>query len=354
MFDLFAQANLTERLLAAWPAASVLLPLAGFATVAGGCVAAMRLMSPKRSRLDERLSQPERNAELTDEENSMFGSLTPALAAQLPESKRDNREFRRMLRGAGLYRPDAATTIYALRFVLLVVPLLIAGLLAVVEPVHALRIMLCGGAIAAALSIAPRLWVYFRRRARLAQIRQGLPDTMDMLAMCMDGGVSLSASLSQVAKRLDSYPAIAEELLIVKRQAEVSSLKRALADLSDRVELPEVRGLSALLARGDRLGTQLSGSLIEQSDHMRTQRRQRATMQANKTPVKLVLPLMFCFAPAALILLTGPAVLELKEMLAPSSGHGVFTENNKMDTSRRSGILGTLEQLDQTIDQSGG
>jgi tight adherence protein C len=185
----------------------------------------------------------------------------------------------------------------------------------------------------------------------LDEIRQGLPDAMDMLAMCMDGGVGLSASLEQVAKGLSSYPSLAEELLILKRQAEVSSLTHALKDLAARIELPEVRGLCTLLSRSDRLGTALSGSLMDQSDHLRVQRRQRATLQANKTPVKLVLPLMFCFAPAALILLTGPAVIELKELLAPSSGRSIFSADQGLDTRSRNNILGTMENLDQSFEQ---
>ena len=59
------------------------------------------------------------------------------------------------------------------------------------------------------------------------------------------------------------------------------------------------------------------GEWWTQADHLRTMRRQLATQQANKTPVKLVLPLLFCFAPAALILLTGPAMMELRDFLVP-------------------------------------
>ena len=346
MLNLLALSEFATSITNAIPAAAVVLPLAAFAMVTGGCLLAVRVAKKQKKVVPDVESD-----DLDDANADWFGSLTPALAAQLPESERGRREFRRLLRGAGLYGPKMAMAIYALRFVLLFVPLVIAGLLAVIEPQHAVRIMLCGGAVAATLSIAPRLWVFFRRRRRLAEIRQGLPDAMDMLAMCMDGGVGLSSSLEQVAKGLSSYPALAEELLILKRQAEVSSLKHGLKELAGRIELSEVRGLCALLSRSDRLGTALSGSLMDQSDHLRVQRRQRATLQANKTPVKLVMPLMFCFAPAALILLTGPAVMELKELLAPTSGRSIFNADEGLDTRGRGNILGTLDSLDQSIDQ---
>lgn len=276
----------------------------------------------------------------------LFGSLTPALAAQIPESGKERKDFRLLLRQAGLYRPAAQTTIYALRFVLLAVPLVAVGVWAVMaESDQTWRILVGGGMAAAALSVVPRLYVFFRRRRRLRRIRQGLPDTIDMLSMCSSGGLGLSESLEHVAGQISGYPELAEELRILKRQAEVGSLKQALADFSTRVDLPEVRQLTSLLTRGTRLGTQLAGSLNEQADHLRVARRQAAMTQANKTPVKLVLPILFCFAPAALILLTAPAVLELRDFLRPppqtaTPGEGFGT----------GAIFDVLDTLDQRID----
>jgi tight adherence protein C len=279
-----------------------------------------------------------------------LGSLAPALAAQIPESKKERRDFDRLLRGAGIYSPHAAVTLYALRFLLLVLPLLAAGILAVfAEREQTIKILLLGAAIAAALSIVPRLYVFFRRRRRLRSIRAGLPDTLDMLGMCVGSGLGVSQSLDHVASQLTAYPEVAQELLILKRQAEVSSLEIALADLAERIDLAEVRQLASLLTRGDRLGTKLAGSLLTQADHLRVNRKQMATLRANKTPVKLVLPLLFCFAPAALIILTGPAVLELKEFLHPSDGESVISGSATEGISPSS-IIRTLDELNQNIE----
>jgi hypothetical protein len=64
--------------------------------------------------------------------------------------------------------------------------------------------------------------------------------------------------------------------------------------------------------------------LLDQADHFRSARRQLATMQANKTPVILTLPLMFCFAPAVLILLMSPTILQLTEFLRPTQGDALL------------------------------
>lgn len=332
------------------PSAATLYALGAFLAVAGAIFLVARRLAARQHGAALRLDR----AGLAPSEGpvslGMFGELTDALAAQIPESEKERHDFRRLLRSAGLYAPDAARSIYALRFVLLVAPLLIAGLAAVLaEQRYTLRILIAGAVVAGGLSVVPRLYVLARKRKRMAAIRRGLPDALDMLSMCLGGGLSLGHSLEHVARRLTDYPELAEELSILQRQSEVGSLDRALADLSGRVELAEMRQLAALLSRSDRLGTQLSGSLMGQSDQLRVARRQAATLRANQAPVKLVFPLMFCFAPAALIILCAPAVLELKEFLHPSADSSAIS-TSAGEGIGASNILQTLDQLDQSFE----
>lgn len=280
-----------------------------------------------------------------------FGDWTEVFAAQIPESAKEQGEFRKLLRGAGLYDPSASRSIYALRFVLLVTPLALAGVAALVLPSqYGWRLWIAGGLAAAVLSIAPRLWVFLRRRERQQAIRRGLPDALDMLSMCLGGGLPLAESLTYVARQMGHCPALAEELVILERQTAVGSLEQALADMASRVDVREVRQLTAVLTRSERLGTKLAGSLLHQADQIRSLRKQEATTQANKAPVKLVFPLMFCFAPAAIILLCAPAMLELKEFLAPSSGQSVISADAGSSIGAAA-ILTTLEDLDQNVTQ---
>ena len=145
-----------------------------------------------------------------------------------------------MLRQAGIYQPRASETIYALRFVLLVAPLLVAGILAVLlDSQYTVTILVAGVVVAAVLVVVPRLYVYFRRRRQMRKIREGLADVIDMLGMCVSGGLPLSAGLEQVARRMTAYPECASELLLLKRQAELGGIKRALEDFTRRVNLPE-------------------------------------------------------------------------------------------------------------------
>ncbi len=277
-----------------------------------------------------------------------FGALTPALAAQLPESAKESRDFRSLLRQAGIYHPAARNTIYALRFLFLVTPLIIAGICVnLADPEWTWPILGVGLLTAAVLSILPRMYVLLRRKSRVHQIRSGLADTVDMLSMCISGGLNLGESLEHVADQNKAYPALAEELRILKRQMEVGSLNLALADLNQRVEIPEIRQLSALLSRGSRLGTRLAGTLNEQADQLRKSLRLAATTRANKTPVKLVFPILFCLAPAALIVLTAPALLELRNFFVPTAPQPATARGITFGTND---IIRTLNDLDQRVE----
>ena len=120
----------------------------------------------------------------------------------------------------------------------------------------------------------------------------------------------------------------------------------ALTDWSNRIDTPEVRQVATLLTRGDALGTSLSGSLLDQADHFRIARKQLATLQANRMPVFLTFPLLFCFAPAVLIILMSPAFLQVSEFLNPKNPNNPLAGNDTFSTQR---IVRTLNNLDQDV-----
>lgn len=276
--------------------------------------------------------------------DGIFGGLTPALAGVIPESRQESKDFSQLLRRAGLYSPGTRSSIYAIRFVVMALALILALTAALLAPAEQSYIVLIVGLlIAAALSVTPRLYVYFRQRHRVREIRNGLADMMDMLSMCFSGGLPVLASLDHVARNLTSFPTLASELQIMKRQAEVGSLSRALNDFASRVDIPEARQLANLLGHGDQLGTQLSQPLQEQADHFRATRKQVATLKANRTPVILTIPLFFCFAPAALILFMTPTVYTWLDYLDSRTGSG------------ESQLVRQIEELEQDVNlQVGG
>lgn len=315
------------------------------AWIAIGCVLLAMLVVVRM--MFKRRPAPQAAASRRGNDGGAFGPLTEALASQIPESSKERQEFAQLLRQAGFYSPTARASVYAFRFLFTVFPLIVAGILAVFSPSsQTFRIMMAGGIAAAALSIIPRFYVYLRGKSRVREINAGLADMLDMMSMCLSGGMPLPASLDHVSKNLTNYPALAEELQIVKRQTEVGSLRLALSDMAARIDTPEVRQVASLLTRGEQLGTSLSSSLLDQADHFRTTRKQMATLQSNRTPVLLTFPLLFCFAPAVLIILMSPAFMQLADFFDPNSGTNPLIANERVGTGQ---ILDTLDGLDQRV-----
>lgn len=282
-------------------------------------------------------------------EASVWDDLTDAMAAQMPQSANEQAEFKTLLRGAGLFDRRASSRIYALRFCLLVIPLIIAGVLATIAPArHTFTILFVGALSAALFSAVPRLTVLAKQMARRRAISHSLPDVLDMLSMCVGGGMPLSPSLAYITSKIPHAPELAEELNILRRQAELGNLNIAVADFADRVRIPEAKQLGDLLLRGESLGSQLSASLFQQSDRLREARKQTATRRANKTPAQLVLPLIFCFAPASLLLLVAPAALELADFMSTKNQESVLTGNEQIGVQS---LVDGLEMLEQDMER---
>jgi hypothetical protein len=91
----------------------------------------------------------------------------------------------------------------------------------------------------------------------------------------------------------------------------------------------------------------MSGSLLEQADHFRTARKQLATLQANRMPVFLSFPLLFCFAPAVLIILMSPSMIQLSDFLNPRTPAENPLANNQ--SLGAAALSQSISNLDQTI-----
>ncbi len=273
------------------------------------------------------------------EEDGIFGRLTPGLANVLPESEKEDQDFRLLLRQAGFYSFSARNSVYAMRLVLFLLPLFAGLYFGVLFPDFMLKYAGIGIFVGATLSVIPRLYVYWARKNRIEKIRSGIADTMDMFGMCASGGMTMNESLKHIADQMGEYPELMQELRILRRQIDLGSLEQACADLMQRVNIPEMRQFCYLLTRSSRLGNQTNSTLIEQADHLRAMRRHHALAQANKTPTKLVFPLLFCFAPAALIILLSPSLMTIYDFMVSKEGRQA-TENAEIISSNADTVVG--------------
>jgi len=276
----------------------------------------------------ERLSAIARGESGGNGKPAESGSLAESLATQLPQTKRDNGVLEKELRQAGFYRPTARRDFLALRNGLVILTLIVAGTAAVVigpESQDTALLTLGIGLVVALLCWAiPRTILMLAARRRVNRIRRSLPYALDMLAMCVSGGLSLRDALGHTSREIhEAHPELAIELLIVRQQADMTSLEMAFRQFAERIDAPEVLSLSALVAQGQQLGTNVASSVREYADLMRLERRQTADERSNRAGISLLFPIILCLLPAAMIFLWGPAIVEMTDFLNSFSSDDV-------------------------------
>jgi tight adherence protein C len=158
--------------------------------------------------------------------------------------------------------------------------------------------------------------VFLRQR----EIFETFPDAADLLMVCVEAGLGLDAALVKVTEemRLKSE-ALAEELHLVNLELRAgSSREKALRNFALRTGVEEVNTFATMLIQADRFGTSIGDSLRVFSDELRTKRRLRAEEIAAKIPLKLLFPMVFFIFPSLLLVLLGPAFIQVYRILLPT------------------------------------
>jgi tight adherence protein C len=156
----------------------------------------------------------------------------------------------------------------------------------------------------------PDVLTYNTGTKRSLELDQTLPDAIDILNLCVESGLTFQASMAQVSTILDGP--IADEFARVLRQMQLGqSLIASLQDLATRNNNDDLSRFVSVVIQADKLGIPISSVLHEQAREMRSKRRDRAREQAQKVPVKILMPVMLCFLPGIFIVILGPAVVSI-------------------------------------------
>jgi tight adherence protein C len=171
-------------------------------------------------------------------------------------------------------------------------------------------------AIAGAIGLfLPDLLVYNAGLKRQDQLRTGLADALDMLTVCMEAGQSFDGALLQVARSVEGP--IAGEFARVLSEIQIGRTRgQAFQGMGERTTPPEVKTFVSAIVQADRLGLPVANVLREQAREMRLVRRQRAEEKAQKVPVKILFPMLFCIFPALLVVVIGPGIIRIVGMFA--------------------------------------
>lgn len=156
----------------------------------------------------------------------------------------------------------------------------------------------------------PELWLTGKIKKRQNSIRRDLPNVIDLLNLCVSGGLDFMIAVNRVIK--DFRPCdLTEELGEVYRQTQMGKSRReALKDFAARVDIQEAYSFMRTLVQADRMGTPMADALKMQSEEMRVRRYNRGESMALKAPIKLLLPLFVFILPVVLIIVGGPIMLQ--------------------------------------------
>lgn len=172
------------------------------------------------------------------------------------------------------------------------------------------RGMAAGGLLAAAGVLAPDAWLGRRVALRRRALARALPDVLDLLSVSVEAGLGFDGAVQKVSEKFPT-PTSTEFRQYLKELRLGKSREEALRGLAERVGLPEFQSFAAAVIQADRLGVSLSRVLRVQAEQLRQRRRQQAEERAMKTPIKLLVPLVFFIFPTLFIVLLGPAVLQI-------------------------------------------
>jgi tight adherence protein C len=286
---------------------SMLVFLLVFFAVCGFSVALFNWASKDQRRAVTRLRQ------LSAEQGGALSARPPALPLDaallkigrllLPRSEGRRDSLKQELIRAGFYSA-AATRIFvgAKALLMLVLPLVCAGIPAALGVLAWRHVPLAAISACAVGMVAPGMWLARKVNQRQRLLRGALPDALDMLVLCLEGGISLVGAFQRVTGELSAaHPVLGAEMTILEREIQLGLSAGELA---------------SVLLQSERYGASVVKALRTHAESWRTARQQQAEERAQQAAVKILFPTLLCIFPAIFIVLLGPAALQMAKLFA--------------------------------------
>lgn len=239
------------------------------------------------------------------------------LAQAIPQLTVEKQRLKRDLLRVGDYQPHALVRYLALRNARILAVMIVALYFALLLPQFRAIILVLATSAAIVLYAIPGLLLHRKGDARVHRIMRALPDSLDILSMCLSGGLQVDDSMRHLTRFANvNHPELALEFEILGRQAAATSSSEAMNRMGARLDVPEIRSLGLLLQQAERLGASVSQGFDELAGSLRRAFRQKAEARANTLALQLLFPVVFFLMPPVLAILLGPPLIELKEHLS--------------------------------------
>jgi tight adherence protein C len=248
--------------------------------------------------------------------------VRPLTKLSIPEEGWEKSALRTRFMNAGWRNPSAPALYFASKTVLsLLGPALAAFILALTGSALAgSRMLLVLLTMATLGYYLPNIILTRIAQRRQREIFENVPDALDLLTVCVEAGLSLERALVKVAGEIHIKSlTLAQELQLVLMEMRAGFTKeKALRNFALRTGVDDVDTLVAMLIQSERFGTSVGDSLRVHSENLRNKRRLLAEETAAKIGLKLLFPLIFCIFPTLLMVLLGPAAIQISRTLGPA------------------------------------
>ena len=310
---------------------TTLIPFAVFVAFAAGAWFVMDLLSSKSSRAEERLSEINnpggRKAGTAESTGDVMAKLlekaTPKFAKPLePKSNEDASKLQQRLSYAGFRRESSVSVFLGMKVIMLAIGVVLGGgsmlLMTGFTKTTFMRVI----GFAGFMFYVPDIVVWFIGKKRKEAIFLSLPDTLDLMVVCVEAGLGLDQAMRKVADEMrKTYRVICDELALCNFQLQMGRQRNeVLHELGQRTGVEDLRALASILIQADKFGSSVGQALRVQSDSMRTRRRQIAEEKAAKTAVQLIFPLVLFIFPGIFVVLVGPAAITMIREMLPAMG----------------------------------
>lgn len=245
--------------------------------------------------------------------------LEPVNKYLLPSKGSERGRMEQKLIYAGLRSPNALPLYYALKTGLALAFLLGAAAASAWLPQWSVPRLVFFAMFAAFIGLMiPNYVLNHMVERRQKRLRDGFPDALDLLVVCVEAGLGLTAAIQRVSDELKfSHPELGAEFALVTAEMRAGvERETALKALSWRTGLEDIRGLVSLLIQTLKFGTSIGETLRVYAEEFRDKRMQRAEELAAKIGTKLVFPLVLCLFPSFFVVAVGPAVVRIVEVFS--------------------------------------
>jgi tight adherence protein C len=228
-------------------------------------------------------------------------------------AKQSSGGLRQNLARAGYFHPSAAAVYLGAKMLFLVLGVAVFGLASAAGSFPSevrIGLTVVGSLL---FFFVPNVVVSSRRDRRKRDIQRHLPDAIDLLEICVTAGMGLDTAWKAVASDIRRVSAtLADEMELTNLEISLGASRAvAMRHMADRTGVEEISSLVALLVQSDRFGASIVDSLRVFAKTMREIRQQRAEESAEKMAVLMLFPMVLFIFPALLIVMVGPAALEI-------------------------------------------